>query len=195
MGVEINKHSDIIGVVTKQSIPEGRMVILTTPGDTYGFGSRGDLPGIRLPATSAEAAKAKYVAIFAQDNRSLPIYQPMPTYDYNLRDGWGVDSDNVPIAGATIYLTHPGNMIGQTIPSGELAVAHGGGVYTVPSGYYNYSADLETPGEYLEALNIADDTLAEAGKLSYIATLAGSVAIVERYNSTTGALQFRTLVP
>ena len=195
MGIEINKHSDFIGVVTKQAIVEGRMVILTTGGASHDFGSRTDLPGIRLPATAAEAALAKYVAIFAQDNRSLPILQPTPSYDFNLRSGWGGGANNVPISGSTIYLTHPGNMVGQTIPSGQLAVAAGGGVFTVASGNYVWSEDLETPGVYLEALNLADDGATDAGKLNYIATLAGSVAIVERFNTTTGALQFRTLVP
>lgn len=194
MGVEINKFSDIIGVVTTEAIPEGRMVLLTSHSESNNFGSWGDLPGIKLPDTAAEAKQAKYVAIFAQDNRGLPIYQPMPSYSFNLRQGWGNGVDNVPITGSTIYLTHPGNMIGQTIPSGTLAVAHGGGVYTVFSGYYNYSANLETPGALLEALNTADDGAAEAGKLSYTATVADAVAIVERVDSNQN-LQFRTLVP
>lgn len=192
MGVEINKFSDIIGVVTTEAIPEGRMVLLTSHSQSHDLGSRTDLPGIKLPDTSAEAAKAKYVAVFAQDNRGLPIYQPTPSYSYNLRDGWGVGNDNVPITGSTIYLTHPQNMVGQTIPSGELAVAHGGGVYTVPSGYYIYSADLETPGAYLVAANTADDSEATAGMLKYSAS--AGVAVVERVDSNKD-LTFRTLQP
>lgn len=194
MGVEINKFSDIIGVVTNEAIPEGRMVLLTTNNaGTYNFGSRGDLAGIKLPDTTAEALKARYVAVFAQDNRSLPIFQPMPAYTYQLRSGWGVGSDNVPITGSTIYLTHPGNMVGQTIPSGELAVAHGGGVYTVPSGAFVYNANLQVPGTYMIVANTADDSAGAAGKLKYSAS--AGVAIVERFNTSTWELTFRTLQP
>lgn len=192
MGVEINKFSDIIGVLATEDIVEGRMVLLTSHTWSHDFGSRTDLPGIKLPDDSTEAARAKYVVLFAQDNRGLPIYQPMPSYPFNLRKGWGVGTDNVPFS-TTVFLTHPGNMIGQTIPSGELAVAHGGGVYTVPSGAYLYNASLETPGAQLTVANTADDSAADAGKLKYSAS--AGVAIVERYNSTTKELTFRTLSP
>lgn len=191
MGVEINKFSDIIGAVTTEAIPEGRMVLLVSHSQSHDFGSRTDLPGIKLPDTAAEAAKAKYVAVFAQDNRSLPIYQPMPAYAYNLRDGWGVGANNVPITGSTIYLTHPGNMKGQTIPSGSLVAAHGGGVYTVYSGGFIYNASL-APGAFLVAANTADDSAGDAGKLKYSAS--AGVAIVERFVAGE-SLQFRTLVP
>lgn len=193
MGVEINKFSDIIGVVATANIVEGRMVLLTSHSFNLNYGSKQDLPGVKVPATSAEAARAFYVAVFAQDNRSLPIYQPMPKYAYNLRDGWGVGSNNVPITGSTIYLTHPGNMKGQTIPSGEVMCAHAGGVYTVASGAFIYSASLATPGVYLIAANTADDGAGSAGKLKYSAS--ATRIVVERYNSTTKELTFRTLVP
>ncbi len=71
--MEINKFSDIIGVLTKADIVEGRMVLLTGHDQSHDFGSREDLPGVKLPATAAEAAKATYLLVFAQDNRSLPI--------------------------------------------------------------------------------------------------------------------------
>jgi hypothetical protein len=193
MAVEINKFSDIIGVVATQNIPEGRMVLLTTHSFNYNFGSKTDLMGVKLPADSTEGGKARYVAVFAQDNRSLPIYQPMPFYTFNLRKGWGRGSDNVPITGSTIYLTHPGNMKGQTIPSGSVMSAHGGGVYTVPSGAFIYSSEVQTPGTYLVSANTADDGGTETGKLKYSASATSIV--VERYNSTTKELTFRTLVP
>jgi len=191
MGVEINKFSDIVGVVATQNIPEGRMVLFTSHTFNYNFGSKTDLMGAKLPANSTEAAKAFYVAVFAQDNRSLPIYQPMPSYPWNLRQGWGRGTDNVPITGSTIYLTHPGNMKGQTIPSGQVMSAFAGGVFTVPSGAFIYSASL-VPGAYLIASNTADHTT-DTGKLRYSAS--ATRIIVERYNSTTKELTFRTLVP
>jgi len=193
MGVEINKFSDIIGVVATQNIPEGRMVCLTSHSFTYNYGSKTDLAGVKLPATAAEAARAFYVAVFAQDNRQLPIYQPMPSYPFNLRNGWGKGVNNVPITGSTIYLTHPGNMTGQTIPSGQVMCAHAGGVYTVASGSYMYNASLTVPGAYLISANTADDLIANRGKLKYSAS--ATRIVVERYNSTTKELTFRTLVP
>jgi hypothetical protein len=42
-------------------------------------------------------------------------------------------------------------------------------------------------------LNAADDTAAEAGKLAHDAGGSATVARVERYNSETGELTFRTL--
>ncbi len=193
MGVTINKFSDIIGVVAQEAIVEGRMVLLTTNYESKNFGSWADLAAVKLPDTGAESAKAKYVAVFAQDNRSLPIYQPTPSYVYQLRRGWGVGSDNVPITGSTVYLTHPGNMVGQTIPSGELCVAHGGGVYTIPSGAFVYNAALLIPGATMDVANTADDDAASAGKLKTGST--APVAVVERYNTATNELTFRTLVP
>lgn len=189
--MEINKMSDVLGVVATEDIPEGRMVLLTTntPG-SHNFGSRTDLPGVKLPDTSTEAAQAKFVAVFAQDNRSLPIYQTVPSFSFALRQGFD-QASNVPFS-ATVHLTHPGNKVGMTIPSGELMLAFDRGVFTLPSGAYVYSANLEVPGAPLTVANTADDTAANAGKLKYAAN--GTIAMVERYDSSTGNLQVRTLV-
>ena len=98
---------------------------------------------------------------------------------------------NVPF-NASVFLTHPANMVGQTIPSGTLALAFAGGVYTVPSGAYIYSASF-TPGSHLVVANTADDGASEAGKLKHSA-VAG-VAIVDRYDSSKNELTFRTAQP
>jgi hypothetical protein len=191
--MEINKFSDIIGVVTTEDIPEGRFVLVTSHSQDYDFGSRTDLMGIKMPDTTTEAARAYYLAVFAQDNRSLPIFQPTPSYTFQLRSGWGVGANNVPITGSTVYLTHPGNMLGQTIPSGQPALAMGGGIYTLASGEWIYNVNLETPGVFVAAADTASDGASDAGKAKYSATKA--VAQVERYYSNTGALTIRTLVP
>jgi len=166
---------------------------LTSHTFTYNYGSKTDLMGVKLPANSTEAAKAWYVIAFREDNRQLPIFQPWPTYKWNLRDGWGKGTNNVPITGSTVYLTHPGNMSGQQIPSGEVCKAYGGGVFTVPSGSFIYTSNITTPGTFLVACNTADDGAGSAGKLKYSAS--AGVAVVERYNSTTKELTFRTLQP
>ena len=188
--MEINKMQDVIGVVATEDIVEGRMVLLTSSSETYNFGSREDLPGIKLPADSTEALEAFYVSGFALDNRPVPLYVPMPSVTFSLRQGFGASS-NVPFS-TDVYLSHRSNLIGATIPSGELALAYAGGVFTVTSGHFEASADL-TPGAKLEVLNAADDTAAKAGKLNYSAT--GTIARVEKYDSTNLKLTFRTYQP
>lgn len=186
--MELNDYGDtVLGVVVVDAIPEGRMICLTSHTESVNFGSMTDVPGAKLPTTAAEAARARYVIAFAQDNRSLPIYQPNPSYDWSLRD-WGFDqAANSPFA-TTVYLTHPGNMLGQTIPSGSLAVAYGEGRYTVPSGAYVYAADVEIPGTQLEVEYTAP---ADLGKLTVLA--AGAVvAEVIQYHSD-GRLTFKIL--
>jgi len=185
--MEIRKYQDIMGVVAAEDIVEGRMVLLTPSSDTYDFGSRTDLPGVKLPDNSTEAGEAKYVSGFAVDNRSLPIYQPVPAFTYALRQGFD-QAANVPFS-ATVYLTHPGNMSSpQTIPSGEPALAFAGGVFTVPSGSFIYSASLAA-GAYLVAANTSDDGADSSGKLKYSAT--AGIGKVIQYNSTANELTFR----
>lgn len=188
--MEILKIRDIQGVVVNDAIVEGRMVLLKAnlPG-TYDFGSRGDLPGVNVPADSTEAAEAKYIVAFSVDNRSLPIYQPTPSFDWALRGGWD-QAENVPFS-ATVHLTHPGNKKSQTIPSGSLALAFHGGVFKVFSGQYVYNAALETPGAKMTTANVTDDTATEAGKLKYDAN--GTIAQVERFHSDTRDIEVRLL--
>lgn len=187
--MEINKYTDIVGVVTTEAIVEGRMVLLTSHNQSYDFGSRVDLPGVKLPATSAEAAKAKFCVAFALDNRPTPLVNSYPSLTFALRDGFG-QTANVPFT-ASIYLTHPGNMtVPQTVASGALALAFDKGVFTVPSGSFIYSANL-VPGAPLAVADTATNGATEAGKLKYDAN--GAVAVVERFDSTNFTLTFRTL--
>jgi hypothetical protein len=184
--MEVRKYQDIIGVVTTEAIYEGRMVLLTESSESYDFGSREDLPGVKLPDDSTEAAKAKYIIAFASDNRSLPIYQSTPSYSYALREGWD-QTANVPFS-ATVYLTHPGNMVGQQIPSGVPALAYAGGVFTLPSGSFTYSASL-VPGADLVAQNANDHGDDLAGVPAYSAS--AGIGKVIQYNSTDVELTFR----
>lgn len=195
--MEINKFTDIIGVVATEDIVEGRMVLLCNAATTVGtgpdFGSQTDLMGVKLPANSTEAAKAKYVITWpvnnAQYTDQIKMVVPMPAYTFSLRKGGWDQAANVPFT-ATFYLTYPGNQESVTIPSGYLALAYDRGVFTVPSGQFVYSANL-VPGAPLEVLNTGDDTAAEAGKLAY--NSAGTIAVVERFDSAKYALTFRTL--
>ena len=187
--MEINKYTDIVGVVTTEAIVEGRMVLLTSHAQSHDFGSRADLMGVKLPADATEATKAKFCIAFALDNRPTPLVNSYPEVPFALRGGFDQPA-NVPYT-AQIYLTHPGNMtVPQTVASGSLALAFDKGVFTVPSGHFVYSANL-VPGAPLEVLNVADDTAAEAGKLAYNAS--GTIAVVERFNATDFSLTFRTL--
>jgi len=192
--MEINKYTDIIGVVVCGDIVEGRMVILTSHGSSYDFGSRADLYGVKLPANSTEAAKAKYIVTWpvnnAQATDDIKMIVPMPAYNWSLRQGAWEQAGNVPFT-SKIYLTYPGNQHSVVIPSGYLALAFDKGVFTVPSGAFTWSASLLNAGAPLKVKNIADDTAAEAGKLAYDAS--GTIAVVERFNSDDGSLTFRTL--
>jgi hypothetical protein len=93
----------------------------------------------------------------------------------------------------TIHLTWPGQKEGVTIPSGYQAIAFDRGVFTVPSGAFVYSSDIETVGSYLVVANTADDGATDAGKLKYSASATNAVAIVEHYDSDDVRLTFRTL--
>lgn len=186
--MEIRKYQDIMPVVTVEAIKEGRLVLLVDSDETHDYGSQEDLPGVQVPADSTEAAKAKYVAGFAVDNRQLPIYVPQPSLSFALRGGFD-QTANVPFAATSVYLSHPGNMTTpQTIPSGEPALAFAGGVFTVPSGDFIYNASL-VPGAFLVAANTSDDGAGEGGKPKYSAS--AGVAKVIQYNSSTNELTFR----
>lgn len=191
--MEINKYTDIVGVVVTEDIPEGRMVLVTAHSESHDFGSREDLMGVKLPSTAAEALLAKYIVTWTVDNSNFegPIRMiiPQPSYDWSLRRGAFEQAGNLP-ASTTMYFTYPGHQHGVTIPSGFMALAFDRGVFTVPSGAFVYSASL-VPGAKLEVLNTNDDGAGSAGKLAYNAS--GTIGIVERYDATTGDLTFRTL--
>lgn len=166
--MEVNKYEDIMGVVVTEAIVEGRMVLLTSHSENLNYGSKTDLPGVKLPDSAADAAKARYCVAFAVDNTEPPIYEPYPTLgSFALRNGFSVDP-NVPFS-ATIRLTPPSIQEGQTIASGFVALAFGAGaVITVPSGAYVYSASL-VPGAYLDVTDPVSDAAEDPGKLKYSA--------------------------
>lgn len=192
--MEINKYTDIMGVLTTQDITEGRMVCLTSHGSSHDFGSETDLPAVKLPVDTTEAARAKYCLTWVVNNSNaegpITMFIPQPSFDWSMRRGGWDQAQNVPFS-ATVHLTYPGNRESVAIPSGYKALAFDRGVFTVPSGQFVYSAEILIPGSPLEVLNVGDDTLAEAGKLAY--NSAGTIAVVERFNSDSGSLTFRTL--
>lgn len=193
MGLERNKYSDIRPVLATEAIPEGRMVLITSHAQSHNFGSWTDLVGIKLPDTAAEALQARFVASFAIESRDTPIYSPTPTLAQgSQRYGWN-QAQNVPFS-ATVHMTPPGNKLFGTIPANTPALAFGQGEFTVYSGGFVPSANL-TPGAHVEALNAADDTAAEAGKLSYTADASLAVGTVISYDADALELAFRTFNP
>jgi hypothetical protein len=192
--MEINKYTDIMGVITTEDIPEGRMVLMTSHSKNHDFGSEVDLPGVKLPDDATEAGVAKFCLTWPVNNANaegpIRMFIPTPSFDWALRAGGWDQSANVPFS-ATVHLTYPGHKDGVTIPSGFQALAFDRGVFTVPSGAFVYSADLLVPGAPLEVLNAGDDGASEAGKLAY--NSAGSIAVVERFDSDKYSLTFRTL--
>ena len=192
--MEINKLTDIRGVVAVMDIPEGRFVaIAANIAGTHNFGSRADLPGARLPETAAEAALARYPSTWRVPDQTLPMYIPSPEVEFSLRRGGFDQPSNLPLTNTTVHLTWPGQKHGVTIPSGTLCLAFGQGVFTFPSGQYIYDAALEVPGAQVTVANITDDGLAVAGQ-----PMTGSSEIVgevERYDSDNGNLPVRTFNP
>ena len=184
--MEINRFEDVAGAVAQADIVEGRFVILTANTVSENFGSKEDLPGVKIPSTAEEATRAKYVATFAVDNRPTPIYQPAPSMDFALRGGFD-QAANLPFA-TTVYLTHPGNQEGMTIPSGASCLGFTNGTFTLPSGAYIYSADVIVPGAAL----VVEYSGADAGKPKQTTTNAvGVIGETDRYDTTTGKLTVR----
>ena len=167
--MEINKYTDITGVLTTEAIPEGRMVLLTSHAQTHNYGSREDLPGVKLPDTSAEAGMARFCLTFAVDNTEPPLFIPMPTVpDTSFRYGFD-GAANVPFS-ADVHLTPLSMKKGLTIPSGWLALAFGPGVFTVWSGEYVEHGSMVV-GSFLAVADTATEDEASAGKLKYSASV------------------------
>lgn len=191
--MEVNKSSDITGVMITEDIVEGRLVLLTTnpgfPGDLTGRPT--DVPGAKLPDTPAEAARATYCITWPRENRKPPLVG-YPTYPFALRRTFD-QTANMPATVMT-YLTDPGLQESLTIPSGNLAIGFSccGTEITLPSGQYVYDPTMQIPGTRLRAC----DTLTDGAALAGMPAVVGSgtaVAEVSRFTVATFALTFRML--
>ena len=123
------------------------------------------------------------------DNSAFPSYA-VPSFAFAERGGWNQDA-NAPFS-TTVYLTHPGNQEGLTIPSGATSLAYTDGSFTLPSGAYVYSADIIVPGAAIMIADADSDDAESAGKPKYTASLAvGVIGETREYDSTTGKLTIR----
>lgn len=189
--MEINRFEEVMGGVVQADTVEGRFVIMVANamGGTI-MNVDSDLPGLRVPATAEEAKRAKYVLAWAVDNRPSPLVMSYPSTTYDFRGGW-VNSDSGPIS-STVWLTHPGNQEGTTIPSGYKALGYTDGTFTFPSGAYVYSANIIVPGAAICIADTSSDGASDAGKPKYLASAAvGMVGVTESYDSATGRLTIR----
>lgn len=182
-----------LGAVAQEDMVEGRFVCLTANVHSIDFGSMTDLPGVELPDSSGEAARAIYVVAWSAPDREVSPgnlwFVPTPSYGWALRQGWDRDA-NLPMTSTTVRMTWPGNQTSVTIPSGTKVLLLGpGAVVTLPSGQYVYNSNLETPGARVEVEDTAGD---DQGKPTY---LSGGTAVAEviRYNSSDASLQIRLL--
>lgn len=184
---QVNQHSEaILGAVVKQAITHGRMVKLAANSTSYDFGGRDDLPGCLMPTSAAEAALSHYVCLFADDNRSLPVYDPGGSYTFALRQGFD-QTGNSPLTSQTVYPVHPKDYeTAQVIPSGSTCRLYGAGVFTVPSGGFVYAAALEVPGATMTVNATAGGD--DQGKLT--SSASNVVAEVVKFN-TDASLTFR----
>jgi hypothetical protein len=187
--MEINKFEDVLGIMPVEDIVEGRFVLLTSHTFSVDFGSEEDLPGVKLPDTAEEAKRAKYCVTWKVDNRDVPIYA-VPSMRFAERGGWS-QAANAPFS-TTMYLTHPGNQEGLTIPSGTSALGYTEGVFTLPSGAYVNSSNIIVPGAALIIADTASDSAGDAGKPKYTATMAaGVIGETIHYDSSNGKLTIK----
>lgn len=187
--MEINQFDDVLGVMPVADVVEGRFVVLTSHTFSSDFGSDTDLPGAKVPATAEEAKRATYCITWKVDNRPTPIYA-VPSMSFAERGGWN-QTANAPFS-TTVYLTHPGNQEGLTIPSGVSALAYTEGTFTLPSGAYVYSSNIIVPGAAIVIADTATDGAGSAGKPKYAASfVAGVIGETRQYDSTTGRLTIR----
>jgi hypothetical protein len=185
--MEINRFDEVVGVIPTADVKEGLFVLLTPHTFSHDFGSREDVPGVKVPATADEAKKARYCITWTPDNQAVPFYETLPQMDWATRDGWSLGA-NMPLS-ATVYMTHHSSgPESQTIPSGVPSLGYTDGVFTLPSGCYVYGADIIKPGASLMVCNTANDTT-NAGKLKYSSTVeVGTVGTTVEYDSTSKKL-------
>lgn len=188
--MEINRFEDVLGVVTQADTVEGRLVVLTTNAFQGTFiNVNADLAGAKVPATAEEAKRAKFVLAWAVDNRESPLVN-YPSTAFDFRGGF-VNSTQGPLS-LTMWLTHPGNQEGTTIPSGYKALAYTEGTFTFPSGAFVDSAQIKVPGAAIIVADTASDGAGEAGKPKYTASMAaGVIGFTESYDAETGRLTIR----
>lgn len=188
---ELNRFEEVAGGVVQADTKEGRFVILVANamGGTF-LNVDDDLPGVRVPATAEEAKRAKYMLMWTVDNRQSPLVMSYPGVQFDFRGGF-VNSTQGPIT-PTMWLTHPGNQEGTTIPSGYKGLLYTDGTFTLASGEYIDSAEIKVPGAALIVADTASDSAADAGKPKYTATAAeGKIGVTEAYDSATGRLTIR----
>jgi len=149
--MELRRFHSSVGDTLAEAVVEGRMVFRTADG-------------AKRPTSAGEATYAFYCAVFTVDNRVPPLYVPMPSIDWALREGWD-RPENVPFD-AEVQLTYPGYKDAQTIPSGNQVVLYGkGNTISVSSGQWVYSVSV-VAGALLEVEYSGDDK----GKLKLLAS-------------------------
>jgi len=193
--MRFRKIADSIGAVAVEEIVEGRMCVIVEHSEDVNYGSRVDLVGCRVPATTNEALEAVYLAAFSVVQQEPPIYVNYPANPGNMRQGFN-GASNLPF-NADVYTTAPSMLQGRTIPSGALVALHAGGTYTVTSGNYVYSASL-VPGARCDVTDTNSDGAGEGGKLEYVGTAgiaAGQIATVIHHDTVKRELTFRTRQP
>jgi hypothetical protein len=189
--LEINRFDNVRGVIAMEDVVEGRFIVIVPNTFTNDFGSEADLVGARTPDTADEGKRARYVITWPVSNGQTPIYQPTPSFPFALRQGGWDQAVQTPFD-TKVYLTYPGYTEGETIPSGNMALAFTEGTFTIPSGGYVYSSNIIVQGAALVVCDATSDGAPAAGKLKYSATMAfGVIGFTEKYDAATGKLTVR----
>jgi hypothetical protein len=190
--MEVNKFEQCAAAITLSGFTEGRLCIkAANPFDSYDFGSRTDLPGVRPPSTAEEANSAVFIVTWPVTNAEPPYYVPQPSFPWALRLGGFDQTANLPMSSVAVYLTWPGNQNQVTIPSGVPCLAFGEGTYTLYSGDYVDSAAIRVPGAMLQVCNTAEDGASLAGKIKVLTAASfRRIGYTKMFNTTDLALTF-----
>lgn len=174
--MEVRRFHTSHAATLMEDTVEGRMVVRVDNSAAVptGYGVDGSrytgmtLPaGVRVPTSSGEAAKARFVVAFEVPAYKAPYLVGVPAYSWSLRQGWDRVA-NLPMT-PTIHMVWPGHKESVTIPSGWNVVCYEGGTFTAASG--QWIEDSIVPGAELE---VHYTNAADRGKLQ---VLSGGTAV------------------
>lgn len=160
------------GVVVDASLQEGVPVVVTNTA------IRNELPGL----TAAGTNQVNNVGILLKNPDNFP--RPTDSRMYTASNLAKIDPASGygdPVYTTTQYNVGKSVLWNPTLVSGELGLLMRGGTYAVPSGTFNDSATIRTPGTLVRV---------NGGKWDYTATESQAVGIVEEYNTVNNVLVF-----
>jgi len=170
----VSRLSDYVrGGIAGQDLQEGLPATITNSG------SVNELP-VALAASTGQVNNV-FIAFVPPDDFARPTEAGM----YTARNFVQFDSNKAftdPVQTRTYYEQGKSTLWNPTVASGERVLLQRGGTYAVPSGTFNDSATMRTPGTLVR--------VGANGRWDYTTDQAVSVGVVEEYNTANGVLIF-----